>query len=201
MSKSSRSPSSTPAASMSEFMRSTQATNSLSSAGRVGSMTRCTWTPAITSSEGDSSPPRVRTWTSASRSTSASESFRTCLARPPSMSGGYSQERIRTRFIDGLRLEQRRQTEVRGEIAHAWVDGLGGVYGLQQGLRVGGRPRVRVVAGLAAVVHEGPVARLQGEQLARRAHCRWVLHSAPCEGAQQAELASAGRPDQVRNRG
>src|SRR5919201_2164097 len=139
---------------MSEFIRSTQATNSLSSAGRVGSITRWTWTPAIVSSEGDSSPPRVKTWTSVSRSTSASESLRTWRASPPSMSGGYSQDRMRIRVIRDLGLEQRRQTEVRGEIAHAWVDRLGGVYGLQQGLRVGRRPRVGIVAGLSAVVHE-----------------------------------------------
>ena len=83
---------------MSEFIRSTQATNSPRSVGRFGSRMRWMMTPARSSS-GDSSPPRVSTWTSTSRSTSASESLRTWRASPPSISGGYSQERMRTRVI------------------------------------------------------------------------------------------------------
>ena len=86
---------------MSEFIRSTQVTNSPRSVGRFGSRMRWTMTPLARSSAGDSSPPRVSTWTSTSRSTSASESLRTWRARPPSISGGYSQERIRTRVIGG----------------------------------------------------------------------------------------------------
>ena len=79
-------------------------------------------TPPLRSSAGDSSPPRVSTWTSTSRSTSASESLRTWRARPPSISGGYSQERIRTRVIgSGLGLQQGSEAEVRGEGAHARV--------------------------------------------------------------------------------
>ena len=84
---------------MSEFIRSTQATNSPRSVGRFGSRMRWMTTPPLRSSAGDSSPPRVSTWTSTSRSTSASESLRTWRARPPSISGGYSQERMRTRVI------------------------------------------------------------------------------------------------------
>ena len=53
---------------------------------------------ATSSLSGDSSPPRVSTWTSVPAATSASESLRTCRASPPSISGGYSQERIRTRL-------------------------------------------------------------------------------------------------------
>ena len=40
------------------------------------------------------------------RATSASESLRTWRARPPSMSGGYSQERIRTRLSAGPRVRE-----------------------------------------------------------------------------------------------
>ena len=83
---------------MSEFIRSTQATNSERSVGRFGSITRWTRTPFTSSSAGDSSFPRVSTWTSAPRSTSPSESLRTWRARPPSIRGGYSQERISARL-------------------------------------------------------------------------------------------------------
>ena len=96
-SKSKRSPSSTPAASMSVFMCSTHAMNSPSSAGRRGSRTLCRCTPSTTSSGGDSSRPRVRTCTSTPWHTRFSDTFRTCRASPPSISGGYSQERIRIR--------------------------------------------------------------------------------------------------------
>ena len=51
----------TPAASMSAFIRSTQATNSPRSRGRLGSSTRWMATPFAISSAGDSSPPRVST--------------------------------------------------------------------------------------------------------------------------------------------
>ena len=84
---------------MSEFMRSTQATNSPRSVGRLGSRMRWIATPPLRSSAGDSSPPRVSTWTSMPCSISPSESLRTWRARPPSISGGYSQERTRMRVI------------------------------------------------------------------------------------------------------
>ena len=80
---------------MSAFMCSIQVTNSLSSRGRSGSRTRWTATPSISSSAGDSSRPRASTCTSTSCATRPSASLRTWRARPPSISGGYSQERIR----------------------------------------------------------------------------------------------------------
>src|SRR6266511_3794517 len=162
---------------MSAFMRSTQATNSPRSVGRVGSRTRWIETPAATSSGGDSSPPRVRTCTSVPSSTSASESLRTWRASPPSIRGGYSQDRISVRGTDApgvyvllrpLRLDQRRQTEVRSEVAQARIGGLGVGDGLEKRAGVRRGALVRVVAGLPAPVEERPVARLEGEQLARR---------------------------------
>src|SRR5215218_10136584 len=156
---------------MSEFIRSIQATNSPRSVGRFGSRMRWITTPPRLSCAGDSSPPRVRTWTSTSRSTSASESLRTCRASPPSISGGYSQERIRTRVIRvaGSRLQERSEAEVRGEGSHTRIGGAVAVYGLQHRPRVIGGPLVGVVAGLLALVEERPVARLGGEELARGA--------------------------------
>ncbi len=62
---------------MSEFIRSTQATNSPRSVGRFGSRIRWIATPLLRSSAGDSSPPRVSTWTSTPCSINASESLRT----------------------------------------------------------------------------------------------------------------------------
>ena len=110
---------------MSEFMRSTQVTNSPRSVGRFGSRMRWTRTPLESSCAGDSSPPRVSTWTSTSRSTIASESLRTWRARPPSISGGYSQERIRTRVIasgrygsrSGARLKSGARERIRESVA------------------------------------------------------------------------------------
>src|ERR1700709_959164 len=128
---------------MSEFMRSTQVTNSPRSVGRLGSRMRWTTTPLASSRAGDSSPPRGSTWTSTSRSSIASESLRTWGARPPSISGGYSQERIRTRVIAkrALPLQERSETQVRGERAHARLGGRSAVYGLQQGTVARGRAR------------------------------------------------------------
>src|SRR3954447_6215255 len=94
-----RSPSSRPAASMSAFMCSTQAMNaSRSSLGKSGSRTRLTTTPWRSSSAPSRPPPRVSTWTSMPSRTNCSESLRTCRARPPSTTGGYSQDRISTRI-------------------------------------------------------------------------------------------------------
>src|SRR5690349_21728653 len=155
---------------MSEFIRSTQATNSPRSVGRLGSRMRWMWTPPERSWAGDSSPPRVSTCTSTPRSTSASESLRTWRARPPSISGGYSQERMRTRVKGGwglgLGLQKWRETEIRRKRTHTRIGVASGLYCLQQGLAVVAGADEGVVAGLAAGVEEGPVAGLGGQQLA-----------------------------------
>src|SRR4051794_7346068 len=87
-----------PAARMCVFMSSTQVTKQFrSSLGNGGSATRCTTTPARTSSVGCSRAPRVRTCTSTPSRTSPSDSLRTWRPSPPSTMGGYSQETISTR--------------------------------------------------------------------------------------------------------
>src|SRR4051794_31819118 len=108
-SNSSVSSSSAPAARMSSFMWSTQRMKpARSSFGYSGSRTRCTVTPWRSSSASRFPPPRVTTWTSAPQATRFSASLRTCLARPPSTIGGYSQVRIRTRVATrGGRLSSR----------------------------------------------------------------------------------------------
>src|SRR5881392_2081285 len=192
---------------MSAFMRSTQATNSPRSVGRVGSRIRWMETPPATSSGGDSSPPRVRTWTSMPSSTSASESLRTWRASPPSISGGYSQERIRTRGIAGApsvltgqwhsRLPQWGEAEIWGQAAHTGVRRLAGVYGLEQGPRVGGGALVGVVARLPAPVEERPVARLERQQLTRRALEGRGREPLGTDRGQQAQLQAPSRPGEI----
>src|SRR5437763_14137641 len=81
---------------MSAFMCSIQATNSPRSRGRSGSRTRWTTTPSTSSSGGDSSRPRASTCTSRSCWTRLAASLRTWRASPPSISGGYSQDRMST---------------------------------------------------------------------------------------------------------
>src|SRR3954468_12102823 len=165
---------------MSEFIRSTHATNSPRSVGRPGSRTRWIDTPATDSSSGDSSPPRVSTCTSTPSSTSASESLRTCRARPPSISGGYSQDRIRTEVTTGCRsgwsgLQQRGEAQVWRQVSHAWVEivgplrtrgGRAGVYGLEQRPGVVRRALKRILPCLLAPVQESPVACLERQELA-----------------------------------
>src|SRR3954470_2366216 len=196
-SKAKRSPSSTPAASMSAFMCSIQVTNSPSSRGRRGSRTRCTITPSISSSAGDSSWPRVSTCTSTSWRTRFSDSLRTCRASPPSINGGYSQDRIRARKLIGSSsyAEQGRDVELRREVAE---------------VRIVDRPRVsqsiegsdqlgvvlldtpeRVVAGHFVRVLERPVARLEGEQLARGALQGRVARACARGGGDRAQLGAA----------
>src|SRR5436190_6647645 len=192
---------------MSAFMRSTQATNSPSSVGRVGSRIRWMETPPATSSGGDSSPPRVRTWTSMPSSTSASESLRTWRASPPSISGGYSQERIRTRGIPRprsvltggghSRLPQGGEAEIWCQAAHTGVRRLAGVYGLEQGPRVGGGALVRIVARLPATVEERPVARLERQQLARRPLGGLAPELPGSDRGHQAQLQAPPRPGEV----
>src|SRR3954467_2255176 len=93
------SPSAAPAARMSSFMASTQATNaSRSSFGNSGSRTRWTVTPWRSSTAPRRPPPRARTWTSTPLRTSPSASLRTWRASPPSTIGGYSHDRMRMRI-------------------------------------------------------------------------------------------------------
>ena len=158
---------------MSEFIRSTQATNSPRSVGRFGSRTRWMATPPTISSAGDSSPPRVSTWTSTPSSTSASESLRTWRASPPSISGGYSQERIRTRVTgrrscSGLAAAGRGSGPGRG-FACAGPAAGGSLWPRAAPAAWAVGALEGVVAGLAAAVEERPVARLEREQLARGA--------------------------------
>src|SRR6476661_4833531 len=89
---------------MSPFICSTQATNRWSSRGQLGSRTLWTATPASSSPPGcppggGSPTPRVSTSTLTPCRTSASASLRTWRASPPSMTGGYSQERSSTRLL------------------------------------------------------------------------------------------------------
>ena len=109
------------------FMCSIHVTNSPSSRGRFGSRTRWTSTPFTSSSAGDSSCPRVRTWGSTPWSARFSASLRTCRARPPSMSGGYSQERIRGRMV----ITARRAAPGRGPALVSAVRGLAAARSLE----------------------------------------------------------------------
>src|SRR5918995_2045395 len=192
---------------MSAFIRSTQVTNSPRSCGRAGSRTRWIATPAASSSGGDSSPPLVSTCTSVPSSARLSESLRTCRASPPSIRGGYSQERISARVKSApgreldLGLEQGRESEVGGEVAHAWIRRRAGVYGLEQALSVAYGAAVRVVAGLAPGVQEGPIARLKREQLAGGPLGGRSVKPPGAEGRQQAQLEPPGAPGQVRDPG
>src|SRR3954454_22395949 len=98
-SKETVSPSAAPAARMSSFMASTQATKaSRSSFGNSGSRTRWTVTPCRSSTGWRRPPPRASTCTSTPLRTSPSASLRTWRANPPSTIGGYSQDRMRTRI-------------------------------------------------------------------------------------------------------
>src|SRR3954469_7569317 len=93
------SPSAAPAARMSSFMASTQATKaSRSSFGNSGSRTRWTVTPCRSSTGWRRPPPRASTCTSTPLRTSPSASLRTWRANPPSTIGGYSHDRMRTRI-------------------------------------------------------------------------------------------------------
>src|SRR5580658_10630045 len=84
---------------MSWFICSTQATKRSRSRGQPGSRTRWITTPSPICSLYVSVPvPRVSTSTPTPWRTSASESLRTCRARPPSITGGYSQESMSTRL-------------------------------------------------------------------------------------------------------
>src|ERR671918_2064277 len=186
---------------MSAFIRSTQVTNSPRSLGRVGSRTRWIATPAASSSGGDSSPPLVSTCTSVPSSARLSESLRTCRANPPSIRGGYSQERISARVKVELGFEQGREAEVGGEVAHAWIRRRAGVYGLEKCLGVAYGAAVRVVPGLSLGVQEGPVARLKREQLAGGPLAGRSVEPPGAEGRQQAQLEPPGAPGQVRDPG
>ena len=90
---------------MSSFICPTQATKRSRSRGQRGSGTRCTATRSPVSRPGPSntvslpSAPRVSTSTPTSWRTSPSASLRTWRARPPSMTGGYSQESISARWL------------------------------------------------------------------------------------------------------
>src|SRR5512132_2278543 len=98
-SKQIESPSAAPAARMSSFIASTQATKaSRSSFGNSGSRTRWTVTPWRSSTGWRRPPPRASTCTSTPLRTSPSASLRTWRASPPSTIGGYSQDRMRTRI-------------------------------------------------------------------------------------------------------
>src|SRR6476620_7097903 len=66
-------------------------------------------------------------------------------------------------------LPQGGEAEIWRETSHTGGRRLAGVYGLQQRPRVGDGALVRVVARLPAPVKERPVARLERQQLARRA--------------------------------
>src|SRR5918994_4328140 len=71
---------------------------------------------------------------------------------------------VRGRRATHLRLEKRGEAEVGGEVAHARVWRLAGVYGLEQALGVAHRAGERIVARLPLGVEEGPIARLDAEQ-------------------------------------
>ncbi len=157
------------------------------------------------SSAGDSSPPRVRTWTSTPSSTNASESFRTWRASPPSISGGYSQERMRTRVTaagSGERLRSGARARIRGSVAGV------GVYGLKHRLGVRDRPLVGVIARLTALVEKRPVAGLGREQLASPTRgCGLIASPAPrprnrrssSRRAPQARSATGGESQVLRS--
>src|SRR5436190_1103313 len=90
---------------MSSFICSTHATKRSRSRGHPGSGTRCTATlpsPARQGASSSASPPaapRVSTSTPAPWRTRPSASLHTWRARPPSITGGYSQESISTRSL------------------------------------------------------------------------------------------------------
>jgi hypothetical protein len=89
---------------MSSFIRSTHATKRSRSRGQLGSRTRWTFTPpnsplARSSPLAATPTPRVSTSTATPWRTSASASLRTCRARPPSITGGYSHDRSNTRAL------------------------------------------------------------------------------------------------------
>ena len=119
----------------------------------------------------------------------------------PRSSGGYSQDRIRTR-AQGER--ERGQVEIGGEVARRTPRHGGGVCqsaerGVQR--RRGGLDALaRVVAGERAGDHEGPVARLERQQLARGALQRGARLGLAGGGRDGAQLAAArgerdvGRP-------
>src|SRR5215204_4857311 len=199
---------------MSAFIRSTQATNSPRSVGRLGSRTLWIDTPPTISSAGDSSPPRVSTWTSVSSSTRASDSFRTWRARPPSINGGYSQERMRTEVTAGTicrlsGLQQGSEAEVWCQVSHAGIRGIGlrrttrdgvmpaGVYGLEQRTRVTCRALERIVTRLLAPVEKRPVAGLEREELARRSFGRLWRELARADGIDEPQLQPPRRPGHV----
>src|SRR4051794_26232039 len=178
-SKEKRSPTSTPAASMSAFMCSIQVTNSDSSRGRSGSRTRWTITPSTSSSAGDSSSPRASTWTSVSCATRFSASLRTWRARPPSISGGYSQERMRTRMPSAPSLSEQ---EPDAELGGAGVAG-----------RVGGTDRDRDRDPLVAsqrAGHPKPRGAWEGE----------AEEDAAAAGHTLAQCPQATRPRRARHR-
>ena len=116
---------------------------------------------------GSARGPRCR------RATRPSESLRTWRASPPSISGGYSQERIRTAGHEGSGswLEQGAEAEVGRQVAHPRCRAPAArVYGLEQRPRMADGALAGVVARLAAVVEERPVARLHARAArARRA--------------------------------
>src|ERR1039458_3435099 len=89
---------------MSSFICSPQATKRSRSRGQSGSGTRCTVTPPNAAAPepaiSEAPPiPRVSTSTVTPWRTSASASLRTCRARPPSITGGYSHDRSSTRLL------------------------------------------------------------------------------------------------------
>ena len=89
--------------------------------------------------------------------------------------------------------------EVRGERTHTRIGDGFGVYGLQQRPGVVGRSLERVVPRLTALVEEGPVARLDGQQLARGPR-RGVPAQPARERPQQPQLQAPSPPGEVGDR-
>ena len=173
---------------MSEFMRSTQATNSFRSEGRVGSRTRCTWTPA---DHLVLRRPLVAPRQHVDLDAELHQALRLLAddARQPALdqrrvlpgededarvgdfraSGpvfGRSAGRAANRYRSGLQERCQAQIGARSRSRGAAPCGSAKASSIASAC-AGGAPE-RVVARLAAVVHERPVARLHGQQLARR---------------------------------
>src|SRR4051812_41677235 len=185
---SSRSASAAPAARMWVFMSSTHLTNFVRSFfGNGGSATRCTTTPARTSSVACSRAPRVSTCTSTPARTSPSDSLRTWRPSPPSTIGGYSQLTIRTRgatrgrSLQVASLEQAEAPDVGGAPLLARHDVAPGAAHRQprgrplgdrhdrQHLALPAQVRAHAVAGVERLVGPGErlrAARAQGERRA-----------------------------------
>ncbi len=98
---------------------------------------------------------------------------------------------------DAVRAPAGGEAQVRRQVPQPWRRRLRGrVDRLEQGASVPGAALPGIVAGLAAAIEEGPVARLHGEQLAHRALDRRPGHRA-VEAPQHAQLQPPRGPGHV----